>query len=466
MDSSKAQELRGLLGTLPPQIASRLAKAVEIDRLNDGRMLPHETILEGLRPVLRGQSADRALTPLRLFCQPFEDLLTMLPRKEKQKGRIARSSIMPVWNWVAQKLVPEAANAYSIGVKTSILAGKIDDAKNHATQFWSVAAQAVLSALDSERGRKAVRAALDGDIVAADAREMALLQSVGGEIAQLQAKLPRPFPSLNEDHVWLLRETYDRLAASAPEAAPYVAVVAMQRLERPWEALKLPMNVTRQTQDTLISSTDMGLVGEILFGDIEFYLSAIRAARPIQFDADQLVGHLMGFTTLSSGMVKAIDIRRDGKWGQRILSDRAAIGEVMDVFMARAPKEVVAALPTVKSGSYAGGPRVPDLNHAADPEKSDRALAYVRLVGGCRSFAPAASFGTSNKDAIDAIAMTLKSYVEDILKELRTATGDRRAHAEQFFNLVVEMTALLFSREEAELLRRRGRAAMPAEVAA
>ena len=466
MNSSKAQELRGLLGALPPQIASRLAKAVEIDRLNDGRMLPHETILDGLRPVLRGQSADRALTPLRLFCLPFEDLLTVLPRKQKQKGRIARASITPVWNWVAQTLIPDAASAYSIGVKTSILAGKIDDARIHAAQFWGLAAQAILSALGSERGRKAARTALDGEIVVADAREMALLMSVGTEIAQLQDKLPRPFPSLREDDVWFLRETYDRLVASAPEAAPYIAVVAMQRLERPWEALKLPMNVTRQTQDTLISSTDMGLVGEILFSDIEFYLSAIRSARPVQFDADQLVGHLIGFTTLSSGMVKAIDIRRDGKWGQRILADRTAIAEVMDGFMARAPKEVVAALPTVKSGGYAGGPRVPDLAHAADPEKSDRALAYVRLVGGCRTFAPAASFGASNKDATDAIALTLKSYVEDILKELRTATGERRAHAEQFFNLTVEMTALLFSREDAELLRRRGRAAMPAEVAA
>ena len=131
MDSNKAQQLQGLLGALPPLVASRLAKAIEIDRLNEGKSLPHELILDGLRPVLRrGQSYDRAATPLRLFCRPFEDLLSMTPRSQKQKGRIARSSIMPVWNWVSQTLAADAASSFAIGVKTSLLSGRNDEMMN------------------------------------------------------------------------------------------------------------------------------------------------------------------------------------------------------------------------------------------------------------------------------------------------------------------------------------------------
>lgn len=459
MDSSKAQQLQGLLGGLPPLMAARLAKAIEIDRLNDGRMLPHELILDGLRPVLRRGQSDRAPTPLRLFCRPFEDLLTVMPRKQKQKGRIERGAIMPVWNWVSQTLVPDAASAYAIGVKTAILSGNAEEMMKHAAVFWSAASKAMLEALGS--GRKAAQAALESDLVVEDAREMALLLSVGDAIVDLQNKIPRPLPLLTEEYVWKLRDIYDRLAASAPEAAPYVAVVAMHRLERPWEALKLPMNVTRQTQDTLMSSTDMGLAGEIIFGDIEYYASMVRTIRPNHFDADAMVGYLIGFTTLSTGMVKAIEMRRDGKWGQRLLADRAALAEVMDGFMERAAKEVSAALPTIKSGSYAGGPRVPDLARPADAEKSDRALAYARLVSGCRSFAAAASFGASNKEALGEIGVMLKSYSEDLLKELRTVTGEKRAHAESYFHLLAEIFALVFSQEDADLLRRRARAAMP-----
>jgi hypothetical protein len=461
MDSSKTQQLQGLLGGLPPLVAARLAKAIEIDRLNDGRTLPHELILDGLRPVLRRGQSDRAPTPLRLFCRPFEDLLTVMPRTQKQKGRIERSSITPVWNWVSQTLVADAANKFAIGVKTALFAADNNAMMEHAAQFWSVASKAILDALSSDRGRKAARAVLENDLVIDDAREMALLLSVGNDVLDLQSKLPRPLPSLTEEFVWKLREIYDRLAASVPEAAPYVAVITMQRLERPWEALRLPMNVTRQTQDTLISNTDMGLVGEILFGDIEYYTSMIRAVRPNHFDADALVGYLVGFTTLSTGMVKAIDMRRDGKWGQRLLADRTAVAEVMDGFMERALKEVSNALPTVKAGSYSSGPRVPDLSYHADPDKSDRALAYARLVSGCRSFAAAASFGASNKDALDEIGIMLKSYTEDLLKELRTVTGEKRVHAEAYFHLAAEIAALVFSQEEADLLRRRAKAALP-----
>src|ERR1700759_5750855 len=91
--------LKSFLGNLPESVAARLARAVEIDRMSDGKLLPHEMILEGLRPVLRrAAGADRTPTPLRLFCQPFEDLFAPTPSTAKQKGRIAREIDALVWN--------------------------------------------------------------------------------------------------------------------------------------------------------------------------------------------------------------------------------------------------------------------------------------------------------------------------------------------------------------------------------
>ena len=66
-----------------------------------------------------------------------------------------------------------------------------------------------------------------------------------------------------------MREVYDQLVNRHPDAAPYVAVITMNRLSRPWEALRLPLLVTRHADETLISKTDMGLVGEILFARME-----------------------------------------------------------------------------------------------------------------------------------------------------------------------------------------------------
>ena len=372
--------LKSFLGSLPEQIAARLAQAIEVDRLVDGKSLPHEMILEGLRPALRRvPGADRTPTPLRAFCMPFEDLFTLLPRKAKQKGAIARGSVMPVWTWVSQSLLPEQSKDYVRDFKALALAAKHAEARDRAMAFWPVAAQAMSDKLCDPAAAKALRATLGSDLVLADAAEMALLLSVGPEVLEIQKVLPKLVPTLSEDLLWPLREIYDRLAASAADAAPYVAVIAMYRIARPWEALKLPLSISRQTQDTLISSTDMGLVGEIIFGDIENFGRAVRDSRPPNFDPAALLENLSRFTTLSSGIVKGIDMRRDGKWGQRLLKDRAALAEVMDGFMERAPKELTAALPVQKSGAFGGGPKYPDFTRPIDVDKTERALRALGL---------------------------------------------------------------------------------------
>jgi hypothetical protein len=465
--SDRAQLLKTFLGGLPEAVATRLAKAIELDRLADGKSLPHELILEGLRPVLRrAHEIERTPTPLRLFCQPFQDLLSSAPRKEKLTGRIPHTSISLVWNWLSQALIPAECAAYCEAAKADILGFRLDNALLTAQEFWPVASNAISSALSSGAGLRSAKAVLGGDVVVADVREMALLLAIGPKVVELQRKFPNQTPALTEDLLWALRDIYDAVVATAPDSAPFVAVVAMNRLARPWEALRLPLAVSRQTQDTLISSTDMGLVGEILFSQIEMHAVAIRSARQPQFDADELLNHVASFATLSSGMVKEVEMRRDGRWGQRLLKDRAALAEVMDGYMKRAPREILAALPTLKSGTYAGGPRIPDVSHAPDPEKCARAMRYAKLVVGCRSFAGAASFGASLADALDEATTGMRIYCEDLLRELRAAEGERKAHAEHYFELAIDLTAMLLSAEEGEFLRRRGRAATGTQAAA
>ena len=169
----------------------------------------------------------------------------------------------------------------------------------------------------------------------------------------------------------------------APEAGPYIPVVAMARLERPWEALKLPLFVSRQTGDTLISSTDMGLVGEVLFAELDHHIAAIRSARHPVFDADALVSEVAAFAELSMGLVKEVEMRRDGIWGQRLMKSRAAVAETME--------GSGRACPARNPGGAAHAPgrlhRRPAWHRISprrpDPEKRERARLYAHLLVGC-----------------------------------------------------------------------------------
>jgi hypothetical protein len=456
--TGKKEVLQSFLGRLPGDVAARLARAIEVDRLVDGKALPHELILEGLRPVLRVQEGSpRTPTPLRLFCQAFEDLLVNTLRKEKQKGRIYRPHVMPVWQWVSTTLIPAEAESYSNDIRALVVKARFSEALARAEKFWPVAGAAMEAALVPKLRKKAVTA-LGGDVVANDADDMALMLQTGSALLAVQALLPKPTPSLNEELLWGLRSIYDSVVAMRLDAAPLISVVAMRRLAKPWEALKLAMQIARQSNDALISSTDMGLAGEVLFTDMEDAHLAIMAMRQPVFDDKVLLANLASFTNISTAIVKEVEILRGGKWGQRLLKDRAGVGNLMEGFMEKAPKEVAGALPMQKAG-YAGGPRVPDFNRPAEPERAERALRYARLMAGSKLLATPGSFNAAHQRAMDDIIMTLKSYTENLLSELRTAEGPRREVAESQCKLAVELTGLLFEETEAEFFRRRAKAA-------
>ncbi|MDE3114459.1 MAG: hypothetical protein KGL26_02555 [Pseudomonadota bacterium] len=458
--SDKVELLQRFLASLPETAATRLAKAVEVDRLSGGKALPHDLILDALRPALRqARPASRTLTPLRLFCRPFEDLLIAAARPEKQKGRIHRSSVKPVWRWLCKTLIPEAAAAYEGCAKSAVLGFHQDDALACASGFWLVASSAILAALSSDADAKVARKELGSDEAVADAREMAHILAAGPEVVEVQTVLPISSVTLDEETLWTLRAIYDRIVEKAPDAAPYVGVIAMRRLAQPWQALKLPLFVSRTTQDTLISSTDMGLVGEAIFCEMEAHLAAIRTTRQPDFDAEMLCRHVASFAEYSKGMVKEVEMRRDGRWGQRLLKARSAVAEAMSGFMERAPREILAALPTQRA-SYSGGPRAPELSRPLDPDKHRRAMSYAHLIVGTKPYAAAASFGAALKDTCDELVGALGQYNDELLRELRTAEGERHERAQAYFEVVAELTTLLLSPEEGELLRRRGRAAI------
>ena len=459
LPAEKTGLLQSFLGSLPADIARRLARAVELDRLMESAALPHEAILAGLRPVLRqtGQPV-RTPTPLRLFCRPFEDILSSAPRRTKQKASLSRSSVAVVWQWVSRTLIPGPAQSFITDVKKLLLAQTSSDAMARTAEFWTLAGNAIRAALADDAGRKAARAALDGDVVVADAEEIALLLLAGSDVLKIQAVLPKPMAHLNEDTLWQLRAIYDDLIARNADAAPYVAVIAMNRLVRPWEALKLPLQICRQSQDTLISQTDMGLVGEILLGRMDNLQAAILATRHPMPDVDALLEQVASFAEMSAAIVKEIEVRRDGEWGQRLLKDRAAVGNVMDGLLERAPKELTHALPLQKSS----GPKFADFSRPLDAEKKAVAWRYVKLVTGCRNFAAAASCAAKQKTSTEEMSNYLRRHNEDLVKELRGTDPNRRAAAESQFEFCAELTARLFSEEEAELLRRRARAAQSA----
>lgn len=438
--------LKSFLGSLPEQIAARLARAVEVDRLGDGKSLPHELILQSLRPSLRRLGgSERTPTALRFFCLPFEDLFCVASyRVRKQKGRIARTSVAPIWSWVSQTLLPHETKIYCRNFKAALVVANHAGTRALAEAFWLLAGGAMRAALADPGSRATARALLGGDLIVADAEEAALLLGASGAVMEIQKLLAKPVGELDDKQLTALRAIHDALLESAPDVAPYVAVIAMNRLSRPWEALKLG-----RPQDAPISVRDMGLAGEIIFADIASCAAAVRATTQPMFDVDALSEAISRFTLLANGMLKDFGSRGDGTWDAHLRNEQAALAEIMAAFLARAPKELAHALPRQEG--------------AATEESVERALRYARLVVACRPFAVAGAFGPSHKQGEQEMIEMLHSHNVEVVAQLRAG---RRVFNESQFEVNLKFSAMLFGDADAASLRRRGRAAQNSKSAA
>ncbi len=459
LSADKQQLLSGFLCKLPEAVASRLAKAVEVDRLTGGQGLPHEVILGALRPQLRQAAAPaRMPTPQRFFCQPFEDLLIVRQRNTKQKGRIARSSIEPIWNWLANDLMPARHQELTEAIRDAILYSRLSDVEKRAAELWEESADVLQVALADEKRMTAAAKKLGGVAAAQDAAEVALLLGGAREIEKLQNRLPKPIVTVADDDLNFMRDAYDRLSVSDPDLAPYVPLVALARLERPWEVLRVAAALTRKNNDTLIAATDLAVVGELLFSDLDVYVKKIQAVRAVDFASEAVLHDLASFAELSSGMVKELGIRREGKWGQSLAKDRAAVAAVIEGLLEKAPREIIAALPLARVGGFGKVTRPLDVSHPCDPERTTNAMRYAHLMVHSRPFAVATAFSARLNESFDETTAALRTCGEQLVRELRAATGETRANLDAHFGPVLELCALVLGEQEATLIRRRGRA--------
>jgi hypothetical protein len=309
--------------------------------------------------------------------------------------------------------------------------------------------------------RRVLAAKFGGEDALSDVEEMALLLAGANDLSPLRGLLPRRIDTLTEQHMAFVRDLYDQLAMRRPELCPYVGLLVLARLKRPWEALRLASVMSRKTNEILFSQTDMGIVGDILLADMEHLALDIASVRPDTLEPDTLLNKLERFVQMSGGLVREIGVRRDGKWGQRLIKIRQLASDAMDALIVRAPREITGALPIQKLGAFGGrGPRRPDLSREPDPTKVERALLWGRLLAGSTPYAGGGAFYSAHKDAFEEVSHYLRQYTDSLVTELRTLEYDKRPRAQNYMAHAEALSDAVLGVEETDLIRRRAAAAL------
>ncbi len=464
------RKLKELLARLPDRVARPLAVAVEFDRLEGGAM-PHDVILEGLRPALQRTGLRRTgvPTPERLFCEPFEDLVLTESATAKRRGRIARESLEPLLRYVSEALLPEAWQAYAKVVAEATRKSDAPARRLAVVRFHAEAAQALarkLSPLKPDTpAYKAQAKEMGGARVLEDAREIGVVLEASPAFLALREAVPQGIKRLDPGIVARIGEIYEALNNDFPVHAGYVPLIAMRRFAKPWMVMELLKEMTRETGDRRLVDTNLGFAVEVLLDDIELAALHIAALKPGALRAGEALSHLEFFAEAVTGFVQPIDIHRQGVWGQRLLKARGMVGDAMNALLGRLAREMEQALPVQGGrrggggGSGGGGAVKPDTRQWPEAERGECAVELARFLSGAGAYSSRAAFGIAHKAAQDEVSKFLSGYGQALVEEIRRGDKEAAARLEAHLLSLLRLTELALGPSDAELLRRRAMAA-------
>jgi len=470
MDSKTALELKerlsAFLASLALPTARKLASGLERARLRGDEGLPYELILASLRPALEKNDGPRpgVSDPLRQFCLPFEDLLVDRRDPTGHTRQILRSSIDPVWLWLSQDLLPDALPDLTDRIVEHTLSDNVIALNSSLAVLYASCSISLLSAIEEARKDGARRHKLErqlgGDAVLDDARLMGEALSVATFLIDLERMLPKKLDNFDDERVALVSELYKDASDMSPEHAIYVPFAAMNRLQSPWQILRLARKIAGFGNDAALSRSGLSDLGETFLLEIEDISSHFEGLRPGKADLNRMAEDIKRFAAISQGFISEIDIRRVSDWGHRILAARAKLSASVAEEMSRFQQDVAKALPLYQVGSYGkNGPRRPDIIHVPDAQRFARAKCDMLFLSHIAPYADSIGIQAHSRTILQQIEAYLVAYEDGLIEEIRKMSDEEHQNGMAFLDFVAELRETMGQAEAAKVLRRRGRVA-------
>lgn len=453
----QTKRLMGVLSDLRPPALIKLIEGLE--RGHDaGIAKVYEPIMAKVRPILRHMGIQRPgkPKPLRLLCAPFEEMLCDGDRPFKQDGRIARASIIPVWSWLTENLMPDTLPDLCARIDEHIGSGDGEALQAAVAILQATVSSAILSAMEEAGGNKEKLAALlGGEDVLADAKEMAEVLSVAPIMAKLRQRVPGKIDNFDDHFIGVVRDIYDETYSDHPDGAIYVALSVMSRLDKPWEIMRLARKIALRNDDTMISRTDLAVLGNLLIEDMEEIGKEFKRLRPSEVDFSMTFKKAKRFADISSGLSREIDIGRWGEWGKRLYAARNQVSGAISVLMARFARDMARALPLQRMGAYGrSGPRQPDFSKPPAPGTTGLVEEELKFLEACRKIGELIGVHADYKSVREDIDAYLSVYEDGLVEGIRHAQDTERENAKAFVEIVVRQRAILSGNEAAKIFHR------------
>ncbi len=460
MTIDKSVDLGAALTELRRQDLEKLVETIESDRLRGGNDLPHATLLTAVRPALRGEKdMPRVLSPQRMFCSVFEDLLPE-PGQPETSDQISRASIEPMWRYLSQQYEDQKLASRTDEIAELIMAENLVEAWQKTCVFQEEAGHKLKQEIEKASRDDATYSNLCDDLggenVLNDLREMAMCLEIASTIHGLQDRFERPIGGFDGSGLMVIGEEYKKVAADRSGHSRYLLYVLMGRMARPWEIMMLISSLVDADGNYLITQLDRSLMGELILTELDLVSGYFENINPVSLNKDDFLKHLNYFVQLTGGLRHASILDRSNNWSYRLRLTSERVARELESLTEKMPAKIMAALPMKDPGGY--GLRVPRVPEVSTPPKApvaDVSIRMMRLFSELRLYADQTGFSTAYHQAMNQIDNEFERYKSSILEHLPLSEGDERENSIAFANLVADIASEMNRLDEADQIRQR-----------
>ena len=341
----QADRLSEFLQKLTP--LSRSCLLSEIERLElCGVDIPGSSdILAKLRAEFRkdGSTQSRAGSPSRHFFMPLESFLINSAPEHANPGRISRSSLVPLWEWICRDVLPTMARDYNKAIGDLDATNNSKELLKIASAFQTKIVKVLENTLASSNGTELARANLAQYTASStafdDVVKMLHVLRARDALLKFDAKLPQRISKFDDGQVARITPLLDSLRKANADAVPFALTLVAKRLKTDWQLIRLATKAAASKNAADIAMTSYAVALTMVLDQLDDKRTALRIALKHNrvIVAKALLTEI--YDTEYALQVR-IDQFEESNWGLRLRQIMDGISALVEAEVSRFPQEV------------------------------------------------------------------------------------------------------------------------------
>ncbi|HEX9462559.1 MAG TPA: hypothetical protein VGB82_08165 [Alphaproteobacteria bacterium] len=445
---------------LPPAKFRQIVAVLEDRRPELGGRGPVEALMSKMRPRLVRMRLARKLTLQRVFCRPFEELLTDEADPKSIGTRLSRQSIDPCWrvfvdNADVKRLQKLAANLRACGEEDGRRVERI------GRQLWAYAAEVLRATLRPERGGMLALAHVP-ERACQDVLFIVDYLEVADVLQELKRRLgPRPLRRTTDEHIDAIQTAFEAVNEVNRQHQHVVIDLLLVWLKRPSDIVAIVDRIAVVAQAE-IDEASLSLAGESLVEDIEDKLRSVTGlAETASEHRSRVVRQLRGCISDLIGAHGAFQNRSSVTAMRRLERIRTKVATLVEDHVLRdADGRILGAVPEppTAAADHALSNVLPVLLLGEPPDSArveaaeDQAIA-LRL---CVKYAEELGLKGAFFDKIESLGRAIEDRARWAARQIALealSDAGREAVASHFY-VAVRMLELVAGSDRADNLRR------------